>query len=153
MKEHIMKYFNTVGPINPQNHYFLPHRLDWNQLTDFIEKQYYFILHAPRQSGKTTAIREFVKHLNEEGKYIALYVSTERAKVAVNDVDRAVGILLDELKDRILDTFDDKLEWIERATLLQSYQNKESAVYEMLRFMAKTSSRPVVIFFLMNLTC
>lgn len=142
-----MKYFNTVGPIDPKKHYFLPHRLDWAELADFIEKQFYFILHAPRQSGKTTAIKEFVRHLNKEKKYTALYVSTERAKVAVNDVDRAVGILLDELKDRIMDTFDDKIEWLERATILQSYQNKESAVYEMLRFMAKTSSRPVIIFF------
>ena len=63
------RFFNTVGAINPKDHYFIPHRLDWNQLTDFIKKKYYFVLHAPRQSGKTTAIIEFVKHLNQEGTY------------------------------------------------------------------------------------
>ena len=73
------KFFNTVGAINPQKHYFIPHRLDWNQLTDFIKKEYYFVLHAPRQSGKTTAIIEFVKHLNQEGTYKALYLTTEPA--------------------------------------------------------------------------
>jgi predicted AAA+ superfamily ATPase len=60
-----MKYFNTVGVTDQKDHYFLPHRLNWDQLIDFIEKQYYFILHAPRQSGKTTAIREFVEYLNK----------------------------------------------------------------------------------------
>ena len=68
-----MKFFNTVGSINPADHYFLPRRLDWQLLSDFIDKKYYFLLHAPRQSGKTTAIIEFVRHLNEEGKYTALY--------------------------------------------------------------------------------
>ncbi len=32
------KFFNTAGVVNPENHYFLPHRLDWKQLTKFIEK-------------------------------------------------------------------------------------------------------------------
>jgi predicted AAA+ superfamily ATPase len=68
-----MKFFNTVGSLNPEDHYFLPHRLNWEQLTSFIDKKYYFLLHAPRQSGKTTAIIEFVKHLNQVGKYTALY--------------------------------------------------------------------------------
>lgn len=33
-----MRFFNTVGAINPEDHYFLPHRLDWAQLEEFIEK-------------------------------------------------------------------------------------------------------------------
>ena len=40
-----MKFFNTVGPINPEIHYFLPHRLDWDLLEEFLERQYYFVLH------------------------------------------------------------------------------------------------------------
>jgi hypothetical protein len=48
------RFFNTAGPIIPEMHYFLPHRLDWDQLEAFIKKAYYFVLHAPRQSGKTS---------------------------------------------------------------------------------------------------
>ncbi|MBM3198177.1 MAG: hypothetical protein FJZ58_02840 [Chlamydiae bacterium] len=70
----IGKFFNTVGAADPKKHYFSPHRLDWKQLLDFIEKEYYFALHAPRQSGKTTAIIEFVKYLNQTGSYKALYL-------------------------------------------------------------------------------
>ena len=97
----IMKFFNTVGVINPENHYFLPRRLDWVQLTEFIERQYYFVLHAPRQSGKTTAIIEFVKHLNEEGTYTALYLSTEPAHYAVNNVVVAIRAILEQLRNQI----------------------------------------------------
>ena len=75
------KFFNTVGPIDPAIHYFLPRRLDWDKLDDFLEKRYYFLLHAPRQSGKTTAIREFVQHINQSNKYNALYITTEPAHV------------------------------------------------------------------------
>ena len=64
------RFFNTVGSIIPEDHYFLPHRLNENQLMEFIEKKYYFILHAPRQSGKTTAVLEFVNELNKQGKHI-----------------------------------------------------------------------------------
>lgn len=32
------KFLNTVGVINPKEHYFLPHRLDWDLLEEFIKK-------------------------------------------------------------------------------------------------------------------
>ena len=95
------KFFNTVGAINPQKHYFIPHRLNWDQLIDFIEKEYYFVLHAPRQSGKTTAIKEFVTHLNQEKKYVALYFSVEAAHLAANDVKRASIALLEYFVSQI----------------------------------------------------
>lgn len=95
------RFFNTVGAIDPKKHYFLPHRLDWNQLKEFIAKEYYFVLHAPRQSGKTTAIIEFVKHLNEEGEYRALYLSIESARTAVNDIKYASQIILEQFKSQI----------------------------------------------------
>jgi hypothetical protein len=142
-----MKYFNTVGVTNPEKHYFLPHRLNWHQLEEFIEKEYYFILHAPRQSGKTTAIKEFVRYLNNEARYCALYLSTEMAKVAVNNVERAVDVLLNELRDSIRETFNDKIEWLTHLETLQAHPTKEYNLYEMLYFMASQSSKPIVIFF------
>ena len=32
------RFFNTVGVCKPEDHYFLPHRLDWEQLIEFIKK-------------------------------------------------------------------------------------------------------------------
>ena len=78
-----MKYFNTVGPVNPNDHYCVPliNRVNEPELYNLIQQKKYFILHAPRQSGKTSAILNFVKQLNQEGKYTALYISTEGAQL------------------------------------------------------------------------
>jgi hypothetical protein len=44
---------------------------------NLIEDGQYFIIHAPRQSGKTTLLLELTKRLNAEGRYHALYCSLE----------------------------------------------------------------------------
>lgn len=142
-----MKFFNTVGPIDPERHYFIPKRLNWQQLSGFIEKQYYFVLHAPRQSGKTTAIIEFVKHLNEENKFTALYMSTESARAATHDPRRATEILLAELHKKISVSFTDQKEALNYInTLLNAQRISESGVTQALSFWAKHNQKPLVIF-------
>ena len=66
------KQFCTAGPIIPSRHYFIANRLDWIMIKRLIDDAKYFVLHAPRQSGKTTAIEEITKRLNHEGTYLAL---------------------------------------------------------------------------------
>ncbi len=142
------RFFNTVGAINPKDHYFLPQRLDWNQLTGFIEKKYYFVLHAPRQSGKTTAIIEFVKHLNQETEYTALYLSIESARTTVNDVPLAVQIILKQFRDKIkifLPYEEKALKYLENIISKKDYE--ETGVYDFLRFWAENKNKPLVIFF------
>ncbi|KJJ84736.1 hypothetical protein OMAG_001411, partial [Candidatus Omnitrophus magneticus] len=39
---------------------------------DFIEKEEYFAIHAPRQTGKTTLLHELAHRLNKEGNYISV---------------------------------------------------------------------------------
>ena len=50
-----MKYFNTAGPIIPEDHYHVPiiKRIDKDEILTLIAQKKYFVLHAPRQSGKT----------------------------------------------------------------------------------------------------
>ena len=65
-----MKFFNTAGHIIPEDIYYLPseERIDWDEILSLIEQKKYFIVHAPRQSGKTTMLLSLMKMLNEEGK-------------------------------------------------------------------------------------
>ncbi len=81
-----MKFFNTDGRIDPKRHYFIPHRFNEQQLNSLIEQQKYFILHAPRQSGKTTSMLEFVDILNKQGKYKAFYINVEAAQAWRGDI-------------------------------------------------------------------
>ena len=70
-----MKTFCIAGPIVPEFNYFIPQRLNWIELQRIIQNREYFVLHAPRQSGKTTAILELCRQLNSEGLYNALYIN------------------------------------------------------------------------------
>lgn len=142
-----MRFFNTVGASNPKDHYFLPHRLDWKQLTDFIEKKYYFVLHAPRQSGKTTAIIEFVNHLNAEGKYNALYLSIESARTAVNDINYGVEVVLEQLQSKIKILLPQEKEALDYLENVLDKPIKKSAVLTFLSFWAQASKKPLVLFF------
>ncbi len=141
------RFFNTVGAINPHKHYFIPHRLDWTQLTDFIKKEYYFVLHAPRKSGKTTAIIEFVNHLNQEGTYKALYLSIESARIAVNDVTRAVQIILEQFRNKIESFLPKEKKALAYLEKVLNEPIKESGVLSFLYFWAKNSKKPLVLFF------
>ena len=49
------RYFNTTGPCGPQRHYMLPPAQRLPQARELIEMDRYFVLHAPRQTGKTTS--------------------------------------------------------------------------------------------------
>lgn len=49
-----MKFFNTAGPVNPEDHYCLPllERFSLPDVLTLIDQQKYFLLHAPRQTGQ-----------------------------------------------------------------------------------------------------
>jgi len=71
-------YFNIAGPCHPSKHYMLdPLRNFGKDLTDLIDQENYFVIHAARQSGKTTLLKELTRKINAEGKYYALYCSLE----------------------------------------------------------------------------
>jgi type II secretory pathway predicted ATPase ExeA len=72
------RFFNTAGPCNPQDHYMLDAlaRLG-DDIFTLVEEKQYFVIHAPRQSGKTTLLIELTRKLNAEGRYYALYCSLE----------------------------------------------------------------------------
>jgi len=87
-----MRYFNTAGPVVPEDHYCLPplSRFDLQEALALIDEKKYFVLHAPRQTGKTSCLLALAKRLNESGHYRALYANIERAQAAREDV--AMGI-------------------------------------------------------------
>jgi len=69
--------FNTAGPCDPERHYLLPAMARLPGLRPVIEAGGYFVLHAPRQTGKSTAVIDLSRALTAEGRYAALLVSVE----------------------------------------------------------------------------
>ncbi|CAK0762721.1 ATP-binding protein [Gammaproteobacteria bacterium] len=87
-----MHFFNTEGPNRANDHYCLPplQRWDLEEILDLIDQKKYFLLHAPRQTGKTTCLLALMEHLNREGRYRALYANIETAQAARENVTLAM---------------------------------------------------------------
>jgi AAA-like domain len=87
------KFFNNAGPQQPDNNYTLDplRRINFSELDDLIGQQRYFVLHAPRQTGKTTAMYALMHHYNSGQQYRALYVNIEPAQAYREDVDRGIA--------------------------------------------------------------
>jgi hypothetical protein len=75
MSQPVIKVFNTTGPCVPSKHYMLPVLLRQTEIEALIDGEYYFVLHAPRQSGKTTYLQFLTDKINNEGKMYALTCS------------------------------------------------------------------------------
>ena len=72
------RFFNTTGLCNPDDHYMVdPFRGMFDSIYQLIESKQFFLLHAPRQTGKTTFLHELAHRLNREGKYISVAFSLE----------------------------------------------------------------------------
>ncbi|MBK5929985.1 AAA-like domain-containing protein [Halochromatium salexigens] len=90
-----MRFFNTEGPIRAEDHYSLPplSRWDLEQVLSLIEQKKYFLLHAPRQTGKMSCQLALMAHLNRDGRYRAVYANLEAAQTAREDVARGMAAI------------------------------------------------------------
>ena len=103
------RFFNTAGPVNPQDHYCLPplERFDLDDVLSLIQQKKYFILYAPRQTGKTSALFALMEHLNNQGSYRCVYMNVEAAQAAREDVAAAMQAMRGELASWSRSTLDD----------------------------------------------
>ena len=104
-----MRFFNTSGPIIAEKHYHLPplSRFDLDDLDRLIDEWQYIVLHAPRQTGKTTALRGLRDRLAGGGDYRCVYVNVEPAQTAREDVERGMRTILGGLGDEAISALGD----------------------------------------------
>src|ERR1700733_14949119 len=142
-----MKKFCIAGPIDPERHYFIPHRLSSSQIATLIDDQQYFVLHAPRQSGKTTAIDELVHSLNKEGTYTALYINIEAAQAARDTVKDALITIVDIIAREIDRHLPEDRDIANRLRQMIGTQPVSLALLtSALAFLAASSKKPIVLF-------
>ena len=94
-----MRTFNNAGPSVVGDHYMIDPlmRIDVESIEHLIADKRYFVLHAPRQTGKTTCLLALMKHLNQQRQYRALYVNIEAAQAARGNVDRGMEAIIGAL--------------------------------------------------------
>ena len=95
----IVRFFNTAGPVNLEMHYSIPplERLDVDDLLLLIRQWKYFVLHAPRQTGKTSTLLALRDRLNGGGEFRCAYVNVETGQSAREDVAEAMRAILGQM--------------------------------------------------------
>ena len=131
-----------------QDHYCIPplERIDLDRVLNLIHRKKYFTLHAPRQTGKTSALKALQDRLNSgaEGDYRCLHVNVEAAQVAREDIERAISAILQVLAGTAQTVLgDDSLDGIRCAVLAQG--SPDTALWETLRRWARADARPLVL--------
>jgi hypothetical protein len=63
-----------------------------------IDMEQYFVIHAARQSGKTTYLNDLAERLNASGNYYALYCSLEVAQ-GITEPKEGIPEIVRKLKD------------------------------------------------------
>lgn len=71
----------------------LPPERRLERIRPLIELKAFFVVHAPRQTGKTTSFQSLAASLTAEGRYAALQVSCKPA-ASGGDLDRGISALL-----------------------------------------------------------
>ena len=128
-------------------HYCIPplDRVDLDEILRLIEWKKYFVLHAPRQTGKTSVLKALAERLNADGKYRCLYINVEPTQAVRDDIAAAIAIVLAELSERVLEAFGDESVYKLQGEILQ-HQPPGMALNLLLRRWAGVSPRPVVLF-------
>ncbi|MCK5808935.1 AAA-like domain-containing protein [bacterium] len=141
------KFFNTAGPVNQEAHYKIDplQRWDSEEIFNLIEQRKYFILHAPRQTGKTSSLLALQKYLNKEGKYNCIYANFEVAQFARNDADRGVLAIINEVSGRTADLFGTRLAINEFKNEITANFSAGTALETLLKFISQNSKKPIVL--------
>ena len=141
-----MRFFTTAGPIKPERHYCIPplERLDLDDVCALIRDEKYFVLHAPRQTGKTSILLALRDLLNAEGIYRCVYVNVESGQAAREDVERVTRTVLAGLASRERLTFGDEFLGEIWPAILAEF-GPDFALQEALTRWAEASPKPLVL--------
>ncbi len=136
------RFFNTAGPCRPSDHYMLPPERRLPGVRRLIDQKQFFVLHAPRQSGKTTCLRALAPALTASGEYAALVASCEVGQAAGGDVERGISALLDALRQAAENQLPEAL----RPPSADPGLPAETRFLDLLARWSKRCPRPVVLF-------
>ncbi|MBD2440219.1 ATP-binding protein [Nostoc sp. FACHB-110] len=135
------RWFNIAGPCKDDIHYMLSPTIRLPDLEELIRQRSYFVVHAPRQTGKTTAMLALAQQLTATGRYAAVMVSAEVGSAFNHDPSAAELAILGTWRNTIEDNLPPELQppaWV--------YNAPGQRIGENLRAWSKAINRPLVLF-------
>ena len=143
---HMERFFNTAGPQMPEDNYTIDplSRFDLDEILSLIRQKRYFVLHAPRQTGKTSCMLALRDYLNEQDEYIAVYANVEGGQASRNDVQSVVKSTVDTLAEQSRGILKSDLP-LQLRDEIQSV-GKDSMLTTYLRRLSENLPKPIVLF-------
>ena len=141
-----MRFFNTEGPVRSDKHYCLPplDRWDLDEILSLIVQEKYFLLHAPRQTGKTTCLLALAAYLNREGRYRAVYANIEPAQAAREKVAMGMTAVVEQIARGARDQIGDR-QATDLAESLIARSSGTTLVEEFLTCWQERASQPTIL--------
>jgi hypothetical protein len=115
-------------------------------VSDMIDGKFYFILHAPRQSGKTTFMQTLTNKINTDGNYYALNCSLASLK-GVSDKSEAINTLADLLNDSVLVSEQTSLKKLAFPDDAIPHSGPAVKIKKFLRHLSVNLDKDLVVFF------
>ena len=139
------RFFNTSGPVVPAKHYSIPplERLDLDEVLRLIRDERYFVMHAPRQTGKTSTLLALRDLLNHRGAHRSVYVNVETGQTAGGNVGAGIRTVLAEISRRALMLRDGFLDETWERALARS--GPHGALGEALTLWCLNDPKPLVL--------
>ncbi|MEL7246272.1 MAG: AAA family ATPase, partial [Cyanobacteria bacterium J06573_2] len=138
------RWFNIAGPCQEDIHYMLSPTRRLPDLENLIQQRSYFVIHAPRQTGKTTAMLALAQQLTATGDYAAVMISVEVGSAFNNDPSAAELAILGTWYDTISIRLPDELQ--PPALNQQQKEQPGRRIRAFLQAWAKASTKPLIIF-------
>ncbi len=137
------KTFNIAGPCHPDEHYMLPTLNRCKGILNLIEQKQYFVIHAARQSGKTTLLLELARLLNEGGNYYTLYCSLETVQ-GISEAEKGIPAIVKKLQLEV-----ELHEQLNRYSFAPNadYSDFTNILIRVLSLFCKQLDKPLVILF------
>ncbi len=138
--------FNTAGPMMPERHYMLPPlgRIDLEKVSELISDLRYFVLHAPRQTGKTSLLVALRDLLNRDGSCRCLYFNVELGRSARGNVEAGMKAILGVLATQAEMTLQDSYPQEVWCGVLSKFGG-HAAFHQLLIQWARRSDKPLVL--------
>ncbi|KKJ00800.1 ATP-binding protein [Prochlorothrix hollandica] len=137
------KSFNTAGPCQADIHYMLSPTARLPELRSLIDQRNYFVIHAPRQVGKTTAMLALAQELTESGPYMAVMLTLETGAAFPDDPAQAQNSILRRWQNEIRFR---KLPLPSLAQIKAETEDPDLDLQTVFQAWAMVSPRPLVVF-------